>query len=247
MAMAFRNPQTPIARTVSDLNGENIRALYDSFDSPIMALDCGKKCAPHNPSGKPFCCDICHAVPAAYASEWSYLQANTDLWHAWRGDECADVADPAKERAHLQADTPENMILLACLGPDRCQRPFRALSCRQFPFFPYVTADYRFIGLAYEWTFEQSCWVISNLKLVSQKYRAEFIHTFDDLFARFQDEFDNYAYHSEKMRRQFIAQKRRIPILHRNGNYYLLSPAHEHLQKVDESRLPRFGPYRIKG
>ena len=48
------------------------------------------------------------------------------------------------------------MLLLACQGPAHCQRPFRALSCRQFPFFPYITADDRFIGLAYEWEFEPS-------------------------------------------------------------------------------------------
>jgi len=232
----------PPPRIISGLTGEDMRAIYNGFDSPIAALDCGSKCAPHNPSGKPFCCDICHAVPAAYKSEWRYLQPNTDLWHAWRGDECADISK--KDITRLKQDTPSNMILLACLGPDQCQRPFRALSCRQFPFFPYVTADYRFIGLSYEWAFEQTCWVISNLKMVSQKYRTEFFQTFDDIFTRFQDEFDSYAYHSEKMRMHFVQKKRRIPILHRNGNSYLLSPKSERLQRVDLERFPKFGYYK---
>src|SRR5512139_3717464 len=74
----------------------DIRQLYDYFDAPMVPLDCGTKCAVHNPSGKPFCCDICHAVPATYRQEWDYLQQNTDLWHAWRGDECpTDTTDPA--------------------------------------------------------------------------------------------------------------------------------------------------------
>jgi len=47
------------------------------------------------------------------------------------------------------------MVLLACLGLSQCQHDFRALSCQQFPFFPYVSADYRFLGLAYEWEFEK--------------------------------------------------------------------------------------------
>ncbi|HMB25509.1 MAG TPA: hypothetical protein VKP08_21855, partial [Anaerolineales bacterium] len=187
-----------ILKSTSDLAPNDIRALYNEFNSPIVEFDCGKKCAPHNPSGKPFCCDICHAVPAAYKSEWNYLKQSTDLWHKWRGDECEDTSP--QDVARLKADTPENMILLACLGPDRCQRDFRALSCRQFPFFPYVTSDYRFIGLAYEWQFEATCWVISNLSRVTQKYRREFIRTYDKLFAFFQDEFDHYAYHSELMR-----------------------------------------------
>ena len=79
-----------ILRTPADLNAKDIRALYAGFDTPVTALDCGQMCAPHNPSGKPFCCDICHAVPAAYESEWRALEPVTDLWHVWRGDECAE-------------------------------------------------------------------------------------------------------------------------------------------------------------
>ena len=232
-----------ILRTTSDLEPDDIRALYQGFSSPIAEFDCGKKCAPHNPSGKPFCCDICQAVPAAYQSEWAYLKQSTDLWHPWRGDECPD-ADPG-ERARLQAETPESMVLLACLGPSRCQRDFRAVSCRQFPFFPYVTSEYRFIGLAYEWAFESSCWVISNLASVTPTYRGEFVSTYDRLFALFQEEFDHYAYHSERMRAEFRRRKRRFPLLHRNGDYYLVSPGTERLQRMDAARLPRYGVYKV--
>jgi len=218
----------------------NIRALYDGFDNSVAALDCGQKCAPHNPSGKPFCCDICHAVPAAYQQEWEYLQPKTDLWHKWRGDEC-----PAGPEAQLlKAEAPEEMVLLACLGPQACQRPFRALACRQFPFFPYVTSDYRFVGLAYEWEFEPVCWVISNLGEVTEAYRREFIETHDRLFALEQEIFENYAYHSERMRDFFARERRRIPLLHRNGGFYLISPGSERMARVEAGRLPRFGFYR---
>ena len=235
--------ENKIYKSPSDLEAEDLRSIYDGFNSPIAEFDCGKKCAPHNPSGKPFCCDICHAVPAAYKSEWSYLEPNTDLWHKWRGDECEDTT--SKEVARLKADTPKNMVLLACLGPSQCQRDFRALSCRQFPFFPYVTSDYRFIGLAYEWEFESKCWVISNLSSVTQKYREEFVRTYDKLFALFQDEFEQYAYYSERMRAHFIKQKRRFPLLHRNGKYYLVSAGSERLQLANVNHLPRFGFYKL--
>ena len=230
-----------VYKSVSDLEAKEIRALYDGFDSAIARVDCGRHCAPHNPSGKPFCCDICHAVPAAYKSEWKYLKGNTQLWHAWRSDECDSTNN--KERARLKADTPKEMILLACLGPSRCEREFRALSCRQFPFFPYVTSDYRFLGLAYEWEFESKCWVISNLSSVTHQYRGEFVRTYDRLFALFQDQFDNYAYHSEKLRAEFLRRNRRFPLLHRNGEVYLVSPRRERLQRVDPAQLPRFAPY----
>ncbi len=231
-----------ILKSTSDLSAADIRQLYDGFDSSIAALDCGKKCAPHNPSGKPFCCDICHAVPAAYKSEWKYLKENTGLWHPWRGDECGTTS--SEERARLMRDIPKNMILLACLGPSQCEREFRALSCRQFPFFPYVSSDYRFLGLAYEWEFESKCWVISNLSRVAQKYRTEFVSTYDRLFALFQDEFENYAYHSEKLRAEFTRRKRRFPLLHRNGEAYLVSPASERLHRTEVDRLPKFPTYQ---
>jgi hypothetical protein len=234
--------QNKIYKSTSDLEIEEIRLIYDGFGSSIAEFDCGKKCAPHNPSGKPFCYDICHAVPAAYKSEWSYLEPNTDLWHKWRGSECEDTT--SKEVAQLKADTPKNMVLLACLGPSQCQRDFRALSCRQFPFFPYVTSDYRFIGLAYEWEFESKCWVISNLSSVTQKYREEFIQAYDKIFALFQEEFDHYAYHSERMRAHFVKHKRCFPLLHRNGECYLVNAGSERLQHTSVERLPRFGFYK---
>lgn len=231
-----------ILKSTADLKPEDIRALYDGFHSSIAEFDCGKRCAPHNPSGKPFCCDICHAVPAAYRSEWKYLEQNTDLWHRWRGDECG--GNSSNETKRLKAETPKNMVLLACLGPSKCQRDFRALSCRQFPFFPYVTSDYRFIGLAYEWQFEPVCWVISNLANVTQRYREEFVRTYDRLFALFQEEFEHYAYHSQLLRNEFARQKRRVPLLHRNGGFYLVSAKSERVERVDGERLPRFGVFK---
>jgi len=219
----------------------DVRRAYDRFDAPVVPFDCGLKCAPHNPSGKPFCCDICHAVPAAYRREWEYLQVHTDLWHEWRGDECPD--DPTDPQ-ELRLETPEHMLLLACKGPAHCQREVRALSCRQFPFFPYITTDYRFIGLAYEWTFEPTCWVISNLGDVTAAYRREFVQTYDELFAVWQEDLFSYAMLSGEMREHFAGKRRRIPILHREGGYYLLSPLSERLRPVAPDCLKRFGPYK---
>jgi hypothetical protein len=219
----------------------DIRKLYDSFEAPVTDFDCGLNCAPHNPSGKPFCCDICQAVPAVYNQEWDYLRPSTNLWHTWRGDEC--VENP-EDPAGLLSETPENMLLLACLGPADCQRPYRALSCRQFPFFPYVSSDYRFIGMAYEWEFEQTCWVISHLEAVQPRYRQEFIAAYDWLFSNWVEELESYQLHSEDLRAYFLAQQRSIPLLHRDSGTYLLDPTNEHLRRTLPERLSRFGPYR---
>jgi hypothetical protein len=219
----------------------DFRDSYHRFDTPVTPFDCGVLCSPHNSSRKPFCCDICHAVPSAYLQEWAYLERNTNLWHPWRGDEC--VGNP-EDPAGLESETPDTMILLACLGPVQCQRQFRSLSCRQFPFFPYITSDYGFLGLAYNWEFEDTCWVISHLDQVSVAYHQEFVRFYDDFFSTWPHELEPYAVRSEQMREQFIAQKRSIPILHREGGCYLLRPINERLRQVDPERLPRFGSYQ---
>lgn len=218
----------------------DIPAFYAGFNSPITLEDCGQYCSPHNPSGKPFCCDICQAVPVAYRQEWEYLSSHTNLWHEWRGDECStESVDPQE----MRSETPEHLMLLACLGPQFCQREYRASSCRQFPFFPYITSTFRFIGLAYYWDFEPSCWIISHLDRVTDLYRREFVDTYDEMFNQWPEEFESYAAMSEEMRDHFIRQKRRIPLLHRNGNAYLISPASEKLHLYSVDRFKHFGFY----
>ena len=89
--------------------------------------------------------------------------------------------------------------------------------------------------------------MISHLGAVTDAYRREFVATYDHLFNQWPDEYESYAAYSEEMRDAFAAQKRRIPILHRNGGLYLLSPGSERLQPAAFERLRRFGPYRADG
>lgn len=169
------------------------------------------------------------------------MAAKTDLWHEWRGNECAaEPVDPEE----MRSDTPEHLTLLACKGPSECQRNFRATSCRQFPFFPYVTENYRFIGLVYYWDFEPYCWVLSHLDRVTESYRREFISTFDELFNQWPDEFESYAAMSEEAREYFNSKHQRIPLLHRNGGVYLISPGTGRLSSTTFDKLRRFGPYK---
>lgn len=218
----------------------NFRALYDAFDAPTTAIDCGEMCAPHNPAGIPFCCDICHAVPVAYRSEWQYLKRHTSLWHKWRGDECQIEKS---DRDQLIAQTPPHLLLLACEGPASCERKFRAVSCRQFPFFPYLTSDYRFIGMTYDWDFVDKCWLISNLPLVSKEYRDQFFTTYDQIFATWLEDMDSYIELSAETREHYAAIHRRIPLLHRNGAAYLISPLSERMTRASITSFKRFSPY----
>lgn len=212
--------------------------LYAGFQAPISALDCGDRCAPYNERAVPFCCDTRHAVPSAYQNEWAYLRSSTTLWHLWDGGDTA-------ETAILREQTPSGQVLIACLGHERCQREFRSLTCRAFPFFPYVTKERRFIGLSYYWEYEDRCWVISHLHQVSQVYICQFVTTYEALFDQIPEELENFRYHSGVMRRVFGRRRRAIPLLHRNGNAYKVTPRNGRLRRVKVHSLPKFGPYKI--
>jgi len=46
------------------------------------------------------------------------------------------------------------------------------------------------------------------------------------------------------MRMEFLNRKYRIPLLHRNGKAYLVSPSSERMRLIAPEKLPKFGPYR---
>lgn len=218
--------------------GLDFAAFYSNFDAPISALDCGERCAPYNEGGIPFCCDTRHAVPTAYVQEWEYLQAHTGLWHLW------NPTDKRQAEA-LQKQTPRGQVLIECLGWKHCERQYRAVTCRAFPFFPYLDRAGRFLGLAYYWEYEDRCWVISNLQVVSEQYRQQFIRAFETLFAAMPEERESFRYHAMIMRRVFGRWHRAILLLHRNGGYYKVTPSNGRMRRISAQCLPKFGPYAL--
>jgi hypothetical protein len=216
--------------------------LYEGFRLPIAAIDCGERCAPHNERGVPFCCDLRHAVPSAYLAEWSYLSAaakqHDDLWRPWQG------RTPA-ETERLRSQTPEGQTLIACKGHLACRRDFRAITCRAFPFFPYLSLPGEFLGLSYYWEYEDRCWIISHLEAVTPEYRAEFVATFERIFAALPEEREAFRQHSIRMRRAFGRKRRAIPLLHRNGQAYRLTPRNGRLRRTSLESFSKFGPYRL--
>jgi hypothetical protein len=224
------------------VNGIEYEGLYARFQAPVAALDCGKRCAPHNERGVPFCCDTLHAVPTAYQAEWAYLNSNTDLWHLWEAD---GSPQGARHHAQLRAQAPEGQVLIECQGHALCQREFRSVTCRAFPFFPYLTREGAFIGLSYYWEYEDRCWVISNLRVVTPEYRSQFVAAYDELFARVPEERENFRHYSVVMRRVFGRQRRAVPLLHRNGRAYKITPRNGRMRRVPVERFPAFGPYEV--
>ena len=215
----------------------NIPQLYSKFRAPISALDCGDRCAPYNEWGVPFCCDTRHAVPTAYQDEWEFLAANTNLWRLWKPDNPGDTA-------HLREQTPQGQVLIACQGHEYCQRDFRSITCRSFPFFPYIDRNNQFLGLSYYWGYENRCWIISNLSIVTYQYIQEFAAAYDTLFEIKPDELGAFRYHSIAMRRTFGRRRRAIPLLHRNGGAYKITPRNGRIRRVSIESFGKFEPYK---
>jgi len=213
-------------------------ALYARLAMPVTDEDCGLRCGPYNEGGVPFCCDPRHAIPTAYQEEWAYLQAHTDLWRLWEDD------DPEEIR-RLWEEIPRYQVPIVCRGVVHCQREFRSLVCRAFPFFPYISRQNELLGLTYYWQYEDRCWVISHLGRVRPDFRQAMLDVYRTLFAWYPQERETFRHQSTMMRRVFGRRHREIPLLHRDGFMYLLHPRTEALRPVDPSSLPKHGVYAL--
>lgn len=225
-----------ILTCMTTMTSAQVQALYAGFRTPIASVDCGQQCAPYN-DGVPFCCDTCHAVPTAYLDEWAYLQDNTELWHLWEAE------DP-RETHRLKQEAGAPLVLVECLGHQHCQRDFRTLICRAFPFYPYIDARGMYLGLSYYWEYWERCWVISNLDRVSSAYRREFGVAFEKLFAFLPDAHRTFANYGAEVRQVFAQENSGIPLLHQNGHNFYVDPFTEALELADA--YPRFGPYDVQ-
>lgn len=227
---------------MSGLNEQDILSLYATFQAPVCDLNCGDHCAPYNERGLPFCCDIDYAIPTAYDCEWQYLQKHTDLWHLW-----SHASQELNEM--IQEQLPVNQVPIECLGFLRCQREYRSITCRAFPFFPYIDQKRRWIGLSYYWEYEDQCWVISHLNLLSATFVQEFLGAFERLFAAEPEEKTSFYAYSARMRRSFGQRHRMVPLIRLNEagdvETYAVTPANGRLQRVERAELPAFGPYLI--
>lgn len=221
--------------SVPHLQFEEYESIYAGFEAPVAQFDCGQYCAPHN-GGTPVCCSTAHCIPVVRRDEWKFLQSRSDLWHRYK------PGDRAEQK--IKDDLPRDILMIECKGAALCERENRSLSCRAFPFFPYVTRDYNFVGLTYYWHFEDLCWVISNLGIVERPFLDEFVSTFDLLFRRIPGELETFRDYAATMRRAFSRMGRTIPVLGRDGHYYSVTPRTGELQPARVEAFGKHGPYQ---
>ncbi len=196
---------------------EDYARIYEIISVPVSEkYDCGKYCAPLN-GGEPVCCTTAHAIPIVDKSEWKLLKCRTDLWRAF---------DPGEDRVaqEIVSDLSSHSKAIECKGAPFCERDNRTLACRAFPFFPYFTRQKELAGLSYYWTFEDRCWVLSNLKIVEAQFVHDLIDAYEYLFAKDEDELDAFVAQSVSMRRVFSRWRRNIPVFGKDGQVWKVRP-----------------------
>ncbi len=216
---------------------EFFEELYRGFSRPLSNIDCGEKCGPFNEYGVPVCCDINLIVPSAYEEEWQYLKENTDLWQPWSSSKPID--------ADLMNDVQDGQVLLKCLGYEHCQRPFRTLTCRAFPFFPYIDSRGNFLGLVYFQEYREMCWIISNLSVVTAAFKADFQQAFELLFEQYPESKESYSQYSSFLREENTVSGDKIILLDFGDNVFLLDPDSEAQSRVNYQDLDSYGPFII--
>ena len=205
------------------------------FQAPVSAFDCGRKCAPHN-GGEPACCSTEHAIPIADRAEFDLLRSRSDLWRRYTPTDAA----ARREVGDLHRDC----VAIECKGARHCERENRTLACRAFPFGPYLTRDGAFIGLTYFPSFEDTCWVISNLGVVTPRFARECIAAFEAVFAVDRLEYEAHLQSSASMRRTFTRRNRIFPVIDRAGTLFAVEPRTHAVRPAAPTEFPAFGPYK---
>jgi hypothetical protein len=170
-----------------------------------------------------------------HKAEWKLLQTRTDLWHRYRPTDAVG--------RQIVAETHSSCAAIECKGARFCERENRSLACRAFPFFPYVSRGGKVLGLTVYWTFEDRCWVISNLKVVSREFIQECLDVHNYLFGRDREEFEVFRDYSAVMRRVFSRWNRPILILTREGRFLKELPRGRGIVAATERDLRPRGAY----
>jgi hypothetical protein len=225
--MASRTPK-------SALTSGDFATLYEGFNAPVSRFDCGRKCAPLN-GGEPVCCSTKNAVPVAHKVEFELLKSRTDLWKKFKPYDFA-TKQIVDELTH-------DCTAIECKGGRFCERDNRTIACRGFPFFPYMTRQKELVGIGTYWTFEDRCWMMSNLEIVDRAFIDQFIATYEAMFVKDPSEFKTYVDFSAAARRVYSRWKREIPLLGRRGELLIVEPSTGAIRAGKKKDYPKIAPF----
>ena len=192
------------------LTEKDIEFIYRNFDSTPTSFDCGKVCAPKN-EGIPFCCDSGWLLPVMYKREFAYLKEKTNLWKRFR--------PKTKHEKNIVEETDKETVFGECLGHERCDRRYRSVSCRIFPFEPYLDLEGNLLGIVFNYTLGNKCPLVDKPKLISKKFISDQIRMWNYIFKKELSERDVYRDQSIQIRRYLSRKRKPIYILTPKGYY----------------------------
>ncbi|MFO1052292.1 MAG: hypothetical protein U1F36_08775 [Planctomycetota bacterium] len=187
------------------LSEAQVAELLGILTAPVTDFDCGTLCAPSH-GGIPVCCHGETIQPVLYRAEFALLRRRSTMWSRHRGQGVNDAAE--LRPCEMFAD---------CKGHTRCEREHRALSCRTFPFEPYLDHDDRLAGLVFVYDLMQLCPLIGS----GHRIRDDFIEQCGRMFARLfefdPDERELWAMQSRALRRSFGRAGAKIAVYRKDG------------------------------
>ncbi len=195
------------------LTEKDIEYIYQHFNSTPAAHDCGQVCAPQN-DGIPFCCDSEWLIPVMYEKEFAYLQGMTNLWKRFK--------PRTKQEQKLIEETDESAVFVECLGHTKCERQFRSVSCRLFPFEPYLDLQNNFLGLTYNYKLGKKCPLVDKPDIVSKEFISEQIEMWRYIFEKEPTELD--VYHDQSIQTRRYASRMKKPLYIFTPEGYSIGP-----------------------
>lgn len=163
------------------LSEEDFKKLYQILDHPVTGFDCGAVCSKKN-DGVPVCCEVNVVIPVLYKSEFDYVCKQSDLWQEFVPD--------MKTDAHLMDDCGYDDVMAICKGHKNCDRKHRSFVCRTFPFYPFIDENGVFLGLTYNYDFEDKCVIVGKHDIINKQYIKESIDAWNHLFSIDEMEFE---------------------------------------------------------
>lgn len=118
------------------------------MSAPMISFDCGRFCVKANRGG-PLCCDQKKFIPLLFKAEYRLLKERGQLW--------TRMPVITKAEKKLVEDICDYNVFCLCQGVKSCRRSLRSLSCRAFPFEPFVNADGKVIGIVFQYEKKEKC------------------------------------------------------------------------------------------
>jgi hypothetical protein len=175
------------------LREKQLKRFYRLLSVRMTDFDCGRKCAPKN-DGVPYCCDREQVTPVLFRDEYR--------WHREQGTFWKKMPIKTKRDKKLVEETCTYNVFSVCPGVESCRRTLRSLSCRMFPFEPFLDKTGTVTGLVYQDGENERCPLVGkHRRHYNQAYIRNAIRVWQELVDTFPEEKEMYLRESRRRKR----------------------------------------------